>query len=269
MKLFPTIAKAWNAFVRQKKLLPLIVLIDILFVYGMTRLSAEVLSRAQEYVMKLTIMTTQQVQEIAESEAVQASLVQSQEFLTLYHQLLKYVVLFFAGAFVVWTVGKGLTWYLAHRTVEKKVPARVFALKFLGMTAFWFAAFVLLTFVALSLFDYVLFGVFPLIGKASANALVILLYWILAYFVFISYALVPHKAFKQTFVLGVLRWKELLPVHIVGSLIFFVATTVPASIVKLSVPLSFAFIIFLALPSIAFARVLWSTAVHEVVKHAS
>jgi hypothetical protein len=269
MRLFPTIAKAWNAFVRQKKLLPLIVLIDILFVYGMTRLSKDVLERAQEHVMKLTVMTTQQVQEIAETEAVQASLVQSQEFLAAYHQLLTYVLLFFVGAFAVWTVGKGLTWYLSHKTVEKKVPAGMFALKFIGMSAFWFAAFMLITVVALSLFDYVLFGVFPLIGKATANAFIVLLYWVLAYFVFISYALVPHKTFKNTFRLGILRWKELLPVHIVGSLIFFVATTVPASIVKLNVPLSFAFIIFLALPGVAFARVLWSIAVHEVVKHAS
>jgi hypothetical protein len=269
MKLFTTIAKAWNAFVRQKKLLPLIVLIDILFVYGMTRLSKDVLERAQEHVMKLTVMTTQQVQEMAETEAVQTAMLQSQEFLTAYHQLLNYVGLFFIGAFAVWTLGKGLAWYLSHSTVEEKIPAGLFALKFTGMSAFWFVAFMLITVVALSLFDYVLFGVFPLINKAAANAFIVLLYWVLAYFVFISCALVPHKTFRNTFRLGILRWKELLPVHIVGSLIFFVATTVPASIVKHNVPLSFAFIIFLALPGVAFARVLWSIAIHEVAKNAS
>ncbi len=268
MKLFPTIAQAWKAFVAHKKLLPLIVFIDILFVYGLTRLHYEVFNRASMTAIKLTSMMGEQVQQLAESETVQElATLQSPEFLTAYHELVKYIGWFFVGAFAVWLVGKGLVWLLAHKSVEKKVPIGPFALRFFGMTLFWFFSFIALTLIALNVLDYSLFGVFPLIGKAGANLIVVFLYWVLAYFVFISYSIVPRPALKQAFVLGVKRWKELLLVHIIGSLIFFVATTVPAHLVKVQIYLSLTFIVFIALPMIAWARVFWVTAVQKVMRY--
>ena len=268
MKLFPTIARAWNAFVEYKKLLPLIVLVDILFVYGLTRLHYEVFNRASTAALKLTSMMSEQVQELSSEAVPELAVLQSAEFIAAYHELVRYISIFFGAALLIWLAGKGITWFLAHKTVEKKTPAVIFATKFLGMTLLWFVIFILLTIGALQVLDYSLFGVFPLVNKATANIFIVFVYWLLAYFVFISYALLPRKVLKQTFVLGVKFWKELLPVHAVTSLIFFVATTVPAHLVKINIYVSFAFIILLALPGIALSRVLWAVAVQKVMRHA-
>lgn len=269
MSLFDTIAKAWKGFAAHKKLLPLIVLVDILFIYGLTRLHYEVFNRASVYAIKLSAMMSEQVQAIGASEGLpELGVLSSPEFASAYQALVKYICIFLAGSFLIWLVGKGIVWLLAHRSIEKKTPLAPFALKFAGMTLFWFAAFLALLVAAINLFDYALFGVFPLVGKASANVLVVGMFWALAYFVFISYSLVPRRVFRNTFVLGVKCWKELLPVHAIASLIFFVATTVPISLVKLNMWLSLAFIVFVALPMIAWSRVLWITAVQRVMRYA-
>lgn len=267
-KLFDTIAKSWKSFISHKKLLPLVVLIDVLFLYGMTRLHYEAFSKASTYAIQLTAMISQQMQTLGAEAAPQLAIMESPEFINAYHQLLKYIAIFFIGAFVVWLVGKGLVWLFAHKSIEKKLDLKAYALKFTGITVFWFIAFALLTVVMLNLLDYALFGVFPLIDKTATNIIAILCYWLLGYFVFISYSLVPHRVFKPTFALGVKRWKELLPVHIIGSLIFFVATTVPVSLVKIDISVSLAFVVLIALPMIAWQRVFWTTAVHRVMKHA-
>ncbi len=268
-KLFNNIAKAWKAFVAHKKVLPLVVLVDLLFIYGLTRLHYEIFNRASTYAIKLTAMMGRQVQELTESEAMQEfAMLQSPEFAAAYQALLKYIAIFFFGALIIWLSGKGIVWLAAHKAADKKTNVRDYALRFTGMTLFWFAAFIALTLATLVLLDYALFGVFPLIGKIGANAAAVLFYWILAYFVFISYSIVPKPAFKSTFVLGVTRWKELLPVHIIGSLVFFVATTVPSSLVKLNIYLSLAFIVLIALPMMAFMRVLWITTVQKVMNYA-
>lgn len=269
MNFFDTIAKAWKQFASHKRLLPLIVLVDILFLYGLTRLHYEVFNRASVYAIKLSAMMSEQVQAIGASEGLpELAVLSSPEFAGAYHALIKYVAIFFAGSFLIWLVGKGIVWLLAHKSAEKKTPLAPFAAKFAGMTLFWCAAFLALIVLVVNLFDYTLFGVFPLIGKASANVLVVGMFWALAYFVSISYALVPQRVFRNTFVLGFQRWKELLPVHTICSLVFFVATTVPISLVKLNMWLSLAFIVFIALPMVAWSRVLWITAVQRVMRYA-
>jgi hypothetical protein len=264
MKLFPTIAAAWKTFAKNKKLLPIVVLIDILFLYGLTRLHYEAFNRASAHVLQLTAMMGQQMEELSSAVAPQLSVLESPEFISAYHQMLKFIAIFALGAFAVWVVGKGIVWLIAHKGIEKKLDLRQYALKFTGMTVFWFAAFVAITVIMLNLLNYTLFGVFPLISKTATNTIAVLVYWLLSYFISISYSLTPHDALKQTFALGVRRWRELLPVHIIGSLVFFVAATVPVHLIKLHIWLSLAFVVLIALPMMAWQRVFWTIAVHKV-----
>jgi hypothetical protein len=267
MKLFPTIAIAWKSFASRKARLPLIVLIDLLFIYGLTRLHYEVFNRASVYAIKLTAMLGEQVQSLGEDAVPAIDVLQSADFTAAYHALLRYIAIFFACAFLIWLICKGTAWFLAHKTALKKANIRTFALPFLGATLFWTVAFLGMVFLALTILNYALFGTFALIGATVANALIILLYWVLAYFVFISYAH-AQPAVKNAFVIGAKHWRELLPVHVITSLILFVATTVPTSLIKLNVYLPLAFVVFVALPGIAWARVLWVTAVQQVIKNA-
>jgi hypothetical protein len=266
---FSTITKAWHVFVNNKKLLPLIVLVDILFVYGISRLHYEVFSRASEFALNLTTMMGQQVQTIESSGSVaNLSVMGSQAFADAYAQLLKYIGIFVVSAFIVWLVCKGIVWFLAHKTArEKPVPAGMFALKFFGMTCFWFLMFAITTVIAINIIDYATTSVFPLIGIKVANVISILLYWALAYFMFISYSLVPHNVFRQTFILGIKEWKELLPAHILGTIVIILSVIIPAFLVRINLYLILAFSVLVALPAIAWARVLWITAVHKVMNH--
>jgi hypothetical protein len=266
--LFSSIATAWKQFVSHKKLIPLVVLVDILFLYGITRLHYEVFNRASVLAIKLSAMVGEQVQGISESEAApELAVLQSAEFLSLYHELIRHIAIFFIGGLLVWLVAKGIAWFIAHKSVAKKVDVVKYALKFAGMTLFWFVIFILLLFGVLNLLDYALFGVFPLIGKAGANVLAVFFFWALAYFVFISYSLLPGRMFVPTFKLGVKHWKDLLPVHIIGSLIFFVAATTPTFLVKANIYLPLAFVIIIALPALAWMRVFWITSVQRVMKN--
>jgi hypothetical protein len=258
--LFPLIAKAWKAFVAQKKLLPLIVLIDLLFVYGLTRLHYEVFRRATENLSRLTLM-------ISEAATDMAAL-QSQEFLTLYHEVLRSLGIFFGIAFLLWLVAKGLAWFLAQRTVNKKIDALRFAQGFALLTPLWFILFLGLIALALAILHYAFFGVFPFIGPQTANVLAGILFWLFAYVVFISYSLLPRPAFTQALVLAVKQWKLLLPVHIIGSLIVFVGVMTPTYLFLTQPYVALAIAIFIALPAMAWARVLWIIAVQRVMRHA-
>ena len=266
-KLFDNIAKAWKHFVTNKKVLPLIVLVDMLFLYGLTRLHYEVFKRASVHAKKLVEMMGKQVKDIAETTQLPTlEILQSPEFTATYHQLLKYIGIFVVAGLAIWLVGKGITWFLAHKSVDKKANIKVFTLKFLGLTLAWFVAFIILAIIVLNILNYALFGVFPLIGEKGANALAILIFWVFSYFVFISYSLIPKPAFKNAFITGVKKWRDFLPVHIVNSLIFFVATTVPRNLVEINIHLMFAFVIFIALPAVAWSRVLWVATVHKVMR---
>lgn len=267
MSLFQTISKSWKLFVANKKLLPVVVLVDVLFVYAMTRLHFEVFSRASTLILQLSAMISSDVAKAAESASPPTlDVLQTPEFINLYNQFLKHITIFMLGALLVWLVCKGITWLVAHKMVEKKVDWKNFALKFFGMTILWFAAFLLLTIIVLNLIHKAVYGAFPLIGQTGTNTVSLIAFWLLAYFVFISYSIVPRQAFKNTFIIGVKHWKKLLPVHITSSLVLFVSIATPTLLVNVNVYLPIIFGVFIALPAIAWTRILWVTAINNVMR---
>jgi hypothetical protein len=269
MKLFDTIAKAWKAFIARKKLLLLAVPVDFLFYMLLAQLHYEIFNRASAAAMKLTALMGDQAQQLATSEAVpDLATLQSPAFTAAFHELMLYACIFIAAAVALWLVGKGILWFIAHKTADKKVNTALFAKKFIGMTLFWALAFIVVSTIALNVLDYALFSPIPLIGEAGANFVIFLLFAVFAYFVFLSYALIPNKVFLPTLTLGFTRWKELVPVHLIGILLYFVAVSVPTSLVKLNIYLSLAMVVLVSLPAIAFSRALWATAAQQVVKHA-
>lgn len=257
------ITKSWKSFVRRKLLIPLAVLIDVVFIYALTRLHYEVFNRASEYATSLTSMMGQQVQNMAESGTPELSVLNSQAFMSAYNELLKYVGLFFAYALLIWLVCRGLVWFIAHKNADKSVNAWHFVLKFIGMTLFWFAVFALITILALNLLDYSMSNIFPIIGMRTANILSAVMYWALAYFVFVSYSLIPRAVFKQTFILGLKEWKKLVPVHVIGTLIVIASVLIPTLIAKTNVWLPLIFTVLISLPALAWARTLWVIAVRN------
>jgi hypothetical protein len=264
-----TITKSWNAFVSHKWLMVIAVVIDIVFLISVNQMNYALLNRANEYSQTLTTMLGEQAQAIADANTLEPpAVLQSDEFTAAYRQLLKFIGFFFAGILLSWIVCKGSVWFLAHKSAkEKPVDAKLFATKFIGMTLFWFGGFLILTIVAMNIIDYALMGALPLFSTKTANVIVAIIFWAYSYFVFISYALVPHNVFKQTFTLGITQWKEMLPAHVLGTIVLALSITIPFLLVRISVYLIPVFALLVALPAIAWTRTLWITAVHKVMSH--
>lgn len=263
-----TITKSWKAFVSNKKLIILAVLADLVFVIVLTQLHYEIFSKASEHAIKLTTMIGEQAKIIAETENItDTSILSSPEFMTEYNQLLKYICLFVLGALLAWTACKGIVWFIAHKVAEKKPHTGWFIIKFAGITLLWLLGLIITIIISINLLDYATTTVFPLIGIKMANIITMLLIWALAYFVYTSYALVPHRVFTQTFIIGTKQWKKLLPVHLLSTIITLIATLIPSLLMKAKPYLPLVFGILLSLPALAWTRVLWVTAVHEVIEN--
>jgi hypothetical protein len=263
-----TITKSWKAFVSHKWLSVLAVLVNAVFVFILAQLHYVVFSKASEYALTLTGMISEQAQNMAETSNIQnLSVLSSTEFIEAYNQLLKFIGIFIACAIAAWLVCEGIMWFLAHKTVDRKFKAVDFALKFSGMTLFWFIGFALLTIIAINLLDYAATSVFPMIGVKTANIIAILLYWALAYFMFISYAIAPHNVLRQTFALGTKHWKELITVHLLGTLVFALSAYIPILLMKFNPYLPIIFWIVISLPALAWMRVLWVSATEKVIGH--
>ncbi|MEM4247539.1 MAG: hypothetical protein QXR48_01305 [Candidatus Woesearchaeota archaeon] len=265
---FSTITKSWHSFISNKKLILFAVLVDLIFVIALTQLHYEVFSKASEHAVRLTTMIGEQAKIIAETENVtDMTLLNSPEFMTEYNQLLKYIGLFVLGALLAWLVCKGILWFIAHNVAEKKQHSGWFVLNFAGITTLWFIGLIIITVISLNLLDYATTTVFPLIGIKMANIITMLLFWALTYFVYVSYALVPHKVFTQTFIIGTKQWKQLLPVHLLSTIITLIAILTPSLLMKTNPYLPLVFGILFSLPALAWTRVLWVTAVHGVIEH--
>jgi hypothetical protein len=263
-----TITKSWKAFVSNKKLILLAVLVDLVFVIALAQLHYEVFSKASEHAVKLTTMIGAQAQQIADTENItDMSIISSQEFMAEYNLLLKYIGWFLLGTLAAWLVCKGVLWFIAHIVAEKKPHSGWFVLNFAGITLIWLVGLIILTIFSLNLLDYATTTVFPLIGIKAANIIAMLLFWALLYFVYTSYALVPHKVFTQTFAIGLKQWKQLLPVHLLSTIITLLAIGIPGILMKYSPYFPLLFGIIISLPALAWTRVLWVTAVHKVIEH--
>jgi hypothetical protein len=264
-----TITKSWKAFAEHKWLILFAVVADIIFLIALNQLNYELLNRANDYYQSLTDMIGEQVTQLeGAGSAQELEVFASDKFAAAYNQLLKFIGLFTLAVLAVWLFCKGAVWFIAHKCAkEKPVEAKSFALKFFGMTIFWFIAFLLVGAVAMSIINYATTAPFPLISIKVANIISVFLLWVLAYFVFVSYSLVPHKVFRQTFELGIRQWKELLPAHVAGTIVVALSAIIPFFLVRVSPYLVLVFTVLVALPAIAWARVLWITAVHGVMKN--
>lgn len=261
MKFFEIIYAAWQTFWKNRKYIPLFVLNDTLFVWLMTVVQKEVFEKAAPALQRVMAALQAETTEALAAVAPSPEVFQNPQFLAAAHEVFKYIGLALLFGFLIWTGAKGIQWYLANKIVKKKVPWTTYAVKFCAINAFWMFAFVIITVFGINLLDYTVFSAFPLFGENFVVNLTFAFLFVLSYFAFISYCLPPKPVFKQTFRLGIKKWRTLLPVHLVTVLLIFIATALPANLIRQYPIIAFAVSIFLCLPAIAFGRVYWVTAV--------
>lgn len=266
MIFFKLVDRAWQLFWKNRQFVPLFVVVDVVFVVGMTFVQKEVFEKATRPLLKLMSVVQEETTKALAGAALPAQVFQTPEFISAANEVLKYVVLAILYGFIVWTTTKGTQWFLANKIVKKKVCFVAYALKFVMMNAFWLLAFLVVVTAGINLVDYAFFQPLALFGPGIAYFLTWAFLFVLAYFAFISYSLPPKPVFKQTFSLGIKKWRTLLPVHVVNSLIVFVATTLPASFLNKNLYVALGIAVFAGLPALAFGRVYWVVAVQAVKK---
>jgi len=268
MTLTQTLPKAWNIFLKNKKYLILIVLLEFFFLFVLAQLhllffipSADASLKAQEAMQK-------ELQKLPDTEIYQLDsvLVQNEEFMQSYRLLIRNIVYFLLSAFATWTFFRAPLWYLAHASI-KKVPLGRTIGKFSLLSIFWFIAGLI------ALFAYsVLTGstqtVLPIVSSGTTTFLMLVIFIVILYFAQVSFALLPaQQTFKKTFALGTTHAKTIAPAFLINQIIQFVALALPFNWIELAPNLGvetggltfvigiLAIMLCITIPALAFARI--------------
>ena len=245
-----TISTAWNVFVKHKRLLPLFMLVDGIFILLLTWMQVFFLQKASEHIFTVQRIMQGQMSNASQEEMMRlsSSLMQDVAFKAAYDQILKSIGLFIVCAFAVWIVLKGFAWLLTIRMV-RRVDVKAFFKQFVLTSLFWFALFfVLMLFTS------------QLQGEWAASILLI----VIGYFYSICASILPsEKPLRTTWNIA-MNWSHMLPVALVNALLLFIATTLPITVSQFNQNIAVALIIIIGLPVIAFTRVYWAVAAKGV-----
>ncbi len=264
MTLITTIDKAWTAFWKNKRYLILTVLMDFLFLFALVQIHYNYFIPSAEAMMKAGEQMTKAMQELPETEQIDLNsvLINNPEFMQAYKDLLTNIVLFFLSVLGAWLIFKTFSWYLSHKSIYKKLPLGIFALKFILLSLLWFAALIIVLFSFLGLTRQ---QPLPIISQTTSTIILFALIAIVAYFANISFALIPaQQTLKKTFTLGTKHAKKIVPAFAINLLLFFIGISLPITIITKHSLIALAIIIIFTLPALAFARVniiiaTWST----------
>ncbi|MBI4145860.1 hypothetical protein HY489_00825 [Candidatus Woesearchaeota archaeon] len=249
-----TLPKAWTLFAKNKKLLVLAVLIELLFVFSLVYVHYTFFLPTTDAALKAGKVMQEALTDLPESEVYQLDslLADNPEFMASYYVLLENILYFLLSCLLLGIVFKGLLWWLANGCV-KKTDLRKYWLKFAGLSVFWFFMFML----ALLLYGWLTGGsatILPVTSSTTASVLFIVLLAVILYFAQVSFALAAESnTFKNTFLLGIQKRRVL--VFTVNLLVTFVALTLPLNWLTTLPLLSLAIAILISFPALHFARI--------------
>ncbi len=266
---FTQIEPAWRVFTKNLKLLPVLVLVDFIFYYILTRIQVELFIKAGESVKAVSNIIQSQVQELSEAELVQLSkfLMQNPEFVSHYKQIIKYIGLFLLSVLLIWIVLKGINWFLTGRMLGQKISLKDFALKFILLSLFWFVFYLIIIVLLAKLFSGTTVTIFPLISAQTATAISFAILLFITYFSLISFAKIEGKGalsiLKDTFATGFKKIKKIIPAYILTLIFLFVTATLPMTLFKLHYMVSIAFIILVTLPALTLSRIYFISVIRK------
>lgn len=268
-QLKPALKLCW----KEKKLIVLSSVVDIVFFAVLVLVHYEFFKRLQSHLMVLVAEMQKTSLDLLMQEDIQAlntQLMQSAKFVSAFHAMLKYVAVFFLALFITWVVLKNINWYIANRIVKKKVVFRSYAKFFALYSVFWFICMIAILLLTTYLMSYSTTTFLPLIGQKTVYFITLFLFAVLAYFAFISYSLIPTVKFKQVFKLAILKWKELVPAHIILILIAVFAVYIPfrLALIEHNVAnwLALFFALLISIPALTYGRIYILLVVQNIIK---
>jgi len=252
---FKQIEPTWRLFWKNKRLLPLALLFDLFFYFGLVKLHMEIFQLLSIKIKQVSSV----MQQSFEHADPQKFLTENTQFMEQYKAIMGDVGLFLLGIFALWVVFKGLNWWIANYT-SKKTKLVPYFKRFVGLSIVWMIGFLFIIFIVLSLASHATTSPVPFISLSMANNIGFFLLWLFGYFVFISYAEKGFQAFK----FGWKHFRKIMPAYILTTLLAFVLSSVPITFLAKNQYATMAFVAFVALPLLAFSRLY----IVEVVKKA-
>lgn len=122
---------------------------------------------------------------------------------------------FFAiAALFLWLIFQGINWWMASKFIRKKFSKVMFSLNFF---VFSLVSFILLVIIGIFYLDYTVksrMGMYDIMPLVGINVFSIVFVFLISYFTSVAYGISSKyniiDALKNTFIIGLKRWKDLL-----------------------------------------------------------
>ncbi|MBW3004521.1 hypothetical protein KY310_01705 [Candidatus Woesearchaeota archaeon] len=266
MKLFLSKLKpALKLCYKNKGFFLLSCFIDAVFFLVLLAMNYVFLVGVKDYVTEFIDVAQVEIQTMAQDNftVMSPALLKSQELLAPYHMIIKYAVVFILAAFLAWIIFKGLNWFIANRLIRKVKP-KEFAKRFIIHTILAFLCLIIIFIILMRLISYSSFSFLPLISDTGARVLALLLIWILAYFLAISYS--TNLSCKELTRAGIKHYKELVPAHLVIFIGFLLLSYLTVEVIKYHYWAPVFVALFVTIPFVTYGRIYIVVVVNQVLK---
>jgi len=253
---------------KKKELFLLSMFFDLSFFAALLVIHYFVLVAVKEHVFKFMDVMQKTLGEAVSAEAVSQvspELLKTPEMLAVYHTIAKYFIILLLGVLLSWLVFKGINWYIANRMI-RKVNTQKFALKFIGYTILASICIVILFAITIKLISYSTFAFLPLIGIFADRIIFFLLVWVLAYFVFIAYSLIPETDCRKLCRFAVRNYRKIVPAHLLLLVMLSFITFITVWSININYWAPFILGLFILLPAFTYGRIYIVVVVNKVLK---
>ena len=239
-------------------LLPM--LVDFFHLISFSTVLGGVQLQVMEFMKALQVLLQESsslVGETINQSSMAVMMLQQQEFATFQDALIKLIFVLLVAISFLWMFFQGPSWKLATNMAHKKIKFIHFFKRFVFVSTLWLLLLIIISFwLVKALFKIQLeLGV---LQYGSETIISTILYSLVIYFMFISYALVPKynikDIFQKTFDIGTKKFLPLISTFLILGSGFFIIDLILNLMLTINVVAMIIFGFVLLLPYIAIAR---------------
>ncbi len=266
--------KSFKLFKLNWNLVPLCILIDILFIFSIGYIVAEIYAKMIEHLVPMVEIMQQSEAQIGNLITSQIDLINvlSQKALFMDHYI---SVIFLAGLFIVlvyalYNIFQGINWFIANKIANKKAVLCRFLARFSFVNFVWFILLVLVGIFFVKFFMSTSTSMSPVVSSQFIVYTSIFMIAIVVYFALISYSLINKlglfKALKNTFLIGYKKFRNIFSIYLIIIILFVITDLILRLIYKIHPTVMFIAGLFTVLPLITFARVYLIESMEKIKK---
>lgn len=204
------------------------ILVDFFHFLSFSSVLAGIQLKAMEYLQILQILLQESsglLGQTINTSAMVLMVAQQQELATVQSALIKLAFALLVAVGLLWMFFQGPSWKLAANMAHNKLKLATFFGRFTAVSALWLLSFSIISVWLFKALFQIQLGL-GILQYGSETIISTIFYIIIAYFMFISYALVPKypikKIFKKTFDIGTKNFLPLMSMFLILALGFFI-----------------------------------------------